>query len=44
MLVEDPITLDKNTALFASVAYVVANLSIDIPKTVTDELIESELD
>ncbi|XP_037915670.1 carboxypeptidase Q-like isoform X2 [Hermetia illucens] len=44
MLVEDPITLDKNTALFASVAYVVANLSIDIPKTVTDELIEPELD
>lgn len=34
MLVEDPVALDKNTALFAAAAYVIADLSVDIPKTV----------
>lgn len=34
MLVEDPVALDKNTALFAAAAYVIADLSVDMPKTV----------
>ena len=32
MTVEDPDNLDKACALFASAAYVIANLSIDFPK------------
>lgn len=35
MLVEDPDDLDKNTALFAAAAYVIANLSVDMPKDIT---------
>lgn len=34
MLVEDPKSLDKNTALFAAAAYVIADLSVDMPKDV----------
>ncbi|XP_031638538.1 carboxypeptidase Q-like [Contarinia nasturtii] len=34
MLLENSDDLDKNTALFASVAYVIANLSVDMPKDV----------
>ncbi|XP_066582664.1 carboxypeptidase Q-like [Prorops nasuta] len=33
MLVEDPVALDKNTALFAAVAFVLADLSVDLPHT-----------
>lgn len=36
MLVENSDDLDKNTALFAATAYVIANLSVDMPKDVTD--------
>lgn len=36
MLVEDPVSLDKNTALFAAAAYVIADLSVDMPKDITD--------
>lgn len=36
MLVEDPDALDKNTALFAAAAYVIADLSVDMPKDITD--------
>lgn len=36
MLVENSDDLDKNTALFAAAAYVIADLSIDMPKDVTD--------
>lgn len=32
MLVENPDDLDKNTALFAAAAYIIADLSIDMPK------------
>lgn len=34
MAVEDSDALDKDTALFAAAAYVIADLSIDMPKTV----------
>lgn len=36
MLVENSDDLDKNTALFASAEYVIANLSVDMPKDVTN--------
>lgn len=36
MLLENSECLDKNTALFAATAYIIADLSIDIPKSVTD--------
>lgn len=36
MLALDPVSLDKNTALFAAVSYVIADLSVDLPKTITD--------
>ncbi|KAL5277515.1 hypothetical protein ACFFRR_002626 [Megaselia abdita] len=36
MLVEDTVDLDRGTALFAAAAYVIADLSVDIPKTVTN--------
>lgn len=39
MLVEDPVALDKNTALFAAAAYVIADLSVDMPKNVTTTVI-----
>lgn len=32
MLLEDPKSLDKCTALFAATAYVIGDLSKDIPK------------
>ncbi|XP_055700320.1 carboxypeptidase Q-like [Phlebotomus papatasi] len=35
MLVEDPDALDKCTAVFAAVSYVIADLSIEMPKIVT---------
>ncbi|XP_059620806.1 carboxypeptidase Q-like [Phlebotomus argentipes] len=35
MLVEDPDALDKCTAVFAAVSYVIADLGIDMPKDVT---------
>ncbi|XP_055911381.1 carboxypeptidase Q-like [Eupeodes corollae] len=34
MLVEDPDSLDRCVALFASTAYIIADLSVDIPKDV----------
>lgn len=34
IMVEDPVALDKNTALFAAAAYVIADLSVDMPKTI----------
>ena len=36
MELEDPHDLDRSTALWAATAYVIADLSIDIPKDVTD--------
>lgn len=36
MLVMNSTWLDKNMALFAATAYVIADLSVDMPKTVTD--------
>lgn len=35
MLVENSDDLDKNTALFAAAAYVIANLSVDFPRDIT---------
>lgn len=35
MLVEDPNSLDRCVALFASTAYIIADLSVDIPKNVS---------
>lgn len=32
MLVENPDDLDRNTGLFAAAAYVIANLSVDMPR------------
>ena len=32
MLVEDPNALDRGTALFAALSYVLADLSIDLPR------------
>lgn len=32
MLVEDPEALDKGTAFFAAVSYVLADLSLDLPR------------
>ena len=34
--VQNPSSLDKATALFASAAYVIADLSIDLPKTINN--------
>lgn len=34
MALEDPVNLDKCAALWASAAYVIADLSVDIPKSV----------
>lgn len=34
MLLEEPQNLDKATALFAACAYVIADISVDIPKDV----------
>lgn len=41
MLVEDPVALDKNTALFAAAAYVIADLSVDMPKTVETAVVSA---
>lgn len=32
MLVEDPEALDRGTALFAALSYILADLSIDLPR------------
>ncbi|CAL7937445.1 unnamed protein product [Xylocopa violacea] len=32
MLVEDPVALDRGTAIFAAVSYVLADLSVDLPR------------
>lgn len=34
MLVEDPVSLDKCAAIWAAAAYVVADLSVPIPKVI----------
>lgn len=36
MMLEKPENLDKCTALFAAVSYIVADLSVDMPKSLTD--------
>lgn len=38
MLVENADDLDKNTALFASAAYIIANLSVDMPRDAITEI------
>ena len=35
MAVEDPSSLDRGTALFASAAYIIADLGIELPRAVT---------
>ncbi|XP_025163526.1 carboxypeptidase Q [Harpegnathos saltator] len=32
MLIEDPVALDKNTAIFAAVSFVLADISVDLPR------------
>lgn len=36
MLVEDPVALDRCAALWAATAYVIADLSVAMPKTVLE--------
>lgn len=43
MLVQDPVALDKNTALFAAAAYVIADLSVDMPKDIIYWVLTTDL-